>query len=75
MNIDRLNQFTGYLGSLKRFEMHHLMLKKNKVNQRVTDLVAIGELQSFNGYSVKAATVDSWEEKTHVILLTIELFF
>lgn len=76
MNINRLNQFTRYLGSLKRFEMHHLMLKKNKVNQRVTDLVAIGELQSFIGYSVKAATLDSWEKKTHeVILLTIERFF
>jgi hypothetical protein len=49
MNINRLNQFTRYLGSLKRFKMHHLMLKKNKVNQRVTDLVAIGELQSFIG--------------------------
>jgi hypothetical protein len=56
--------------------MHHLMLKQKKVNQRVTDLEAIGELQSFIGYSVKAATLDSWEKKTHeVILLTIERFF
>jgi hypothetical protein len=43
--------------------MHHLMLKQKKVNQRVTDLEAIGELQSFIGYSVKAATLDSWEKK------------